>query len=129
MSSNHTQARLQRMEERLASLDDAVAVLASIDDAGAKEKIARVFADPRMVIVYRGVQRNLNQPQTAEALKQRGLPYADQGSVSRAREILIDENFLKRDGPKVALQVGWKQFGIEKALKKILKQADVRDLD
>ena len=127
--SDHTQARLQRMEERLASLDDAVAVLASIDDAGAKEKIARVFADPRMVIVYRGVQRNLNQPQTAAALKARGLPYADQGSVSRARETLIDENFLKRDGPKVVLQEGWKQFGIGKALKKILKEAAIRDLD
>jgi hypothetical protein len=129
MSADHTQARLQRMEERLASLDDAVAVLASIDDAGAKEKIARVFADPRMVIVYRGVQRGLNQPLTAAALKERGLPYADQGSVSRARETLLDENFLKRDGPTVVVHEGWKPFGIEKALKKILKHADVRDLD
>lgn len=106
MSSDHTQVRLQRMEERLANLDDTVAVLASVDSAGAKKKIARVFADPRIVLVYRGVQRGLNQPQTAAALKDRGLPYADQGSVSRARETLIDEQFLKRDGGMVVVQEG-----------------------
>jgi hypothetical protein len=129
MSSDHTQVRLQRIEEHLESLDDAVAVLGSVDDAGAKAKIARVFADPRIVLVYRGVQRGLNQSETAATLKDRGLLYADQGSVSRAREQLLDENFLKRDGKKVVVQKGWEQFGIEKALKKILKKADVRDLD
>jgi hypothetical protein len=36
---------------------------------------------------------------------------------------------VKRDGPKVVVHEGWKPFGIEKALKKIVKQADVSDLD
>jgi len=128
MSSDHTQVRLQRMEDRLANLDDTVAVLASVDNAGAKKKIGRVLADPRMAIVYHGVQRGLNQPQTAAALKARGLPYADQGSVSRARETLIDEQFLKREGTKVVVQGGWEPFGIEKALKKSLRDSHLDDL-
>ena len=118
MSSDHSQARLQSIEERVANLDDTVAVLAMVDDVAAKERIERVFADdPRMVIVYRGMQRGLTQQETADALRARGLPGAQQADVSRARSVLVDEGFLKREGRDVLVRGGWQPFGLDKALR------------
>jgi len=127
---DHTQARLQRMEERLASLDRTVAVLAKVDDAPVK-RIAETFADdPSMVIVYRGVQENFSQARIAEALRDRALPRADQARVSRACGSLYDLGFLKKRKPSgYTIEEGWQAFGIEKSLKLILRRAGIADLE
>jgi hypothetical protein len=121
--TDHTQERLQRIEERVASLDDTVSILATVDDALAKQRIVEVFGDdPSMVIIYRGVEKKLSQTQIAGELRRRGLPRADQGDVSRACAFLLDKRFLKKKEPKgFAVRDGWEAFGLDKYLKHVLK--------
>lgn len=128
--TDHTQARLQRIEERVASLDDTVAILATVDDALAKQRIAETFGDdPSMVIIYRGVQQGLSQTRIAAELKARGLQRADQGDVSRACSFLEEKRFLKRKGPKgFVVRDGWDAFGLDKFLKNVLRSRKVTPL-
>jgi hypothetical protein len=129
MSSDHTQARLQRIEAHIRRLDDRVAVLSVVGDAAeAKRRIADTFGDARTVIIYRGVQHGMNQPQIVEALKERGLPRAQQQRVSDTLRELDDGMFIR--GTKTGYQrhEGWDEFGLERALKKTLREAKVDDL-
>jgi hypothetical protein len=130
MSSDHTQARLQRIEKDVRNLSATVSVLAAVDSGAAKERIDRTFgSDPRMVIIYRGVQRGLTQQQIADAVKERGLPAATQQRVSDALAELEDQRFIERPpkGPPVVLP-GWDAFGLERVLRKTLRTHGVTDL-
>jgi hypothetical protein len=130
MSSDHTQARLQRIEKDVRELAATVSVLAAVDDGHAKERIQETFgSDPRMVIVYRGVQKNLTQQEIADALKERGLPLATQPRVSETLDDLEQRRFIERapKGPRSIL-LGWDKFGLERVLKKTLKTNGVPDL-
>jgi hypothetical protein len=122
--TDHTQERLQRIEERVASLDNTVSILAAVDDAMAKARIVEVFGDdPSMVIIYRGVEKKLSQTQIAAELRKRGLTRADQGDVSRACAFMLDKRFLKKKKPKgYAVREGWEPFGLDKYLKQVLKR-------
>jgi hypothetical protein len=128
--TDHTQARLQRIEERVASLDDTVAILATVDDALAKQRIADTFGDdPSMVIIYRGAQKGLSQTKIAAELKARGLQRGDQGDVSRACSFLEEKRFLKRKEPKgFVVRDGWDAFGLDKYLKDVLRSKKVTPL-
>jgi hypothetical protein len=129
VTDQHTQARLQRIEERVASLDDTVSILAVMDDGAAQQRMKEMFEnDPSMAIIYRGVELQITQTRTAQELKARELPRADQGDVSRARATLADKNFITKTSSGYATRHGWKQFGIEKYLKQVLKRAAVPDL-
>lgn len=121
--TDHTQERLQRIEERVASLDDTVSILAGVDDALAKQRMAEVFGDdPSMVIIYRGVERKLSQTQIAAELRKRGLTRADQARVSTACAFMLDKRFLKKKEPKgYAVRDGWETFGLDKYLKQVLR--------
>src|SRR5205823_13898510 len=66
MADDVNQARLQRIEDHLRSLDARVSVLSAVDSGEVKKRIAATFSDPRMVIIYRGVQAGLTQQQIAE---------------------------------------------------------------
>src|SRR4051812_9077090 len=97
MSSDHTQARLQRIEKDVRELAATVSVLAAVDDGPTKQHIQETFGtDPRMVIVYRGVQRALTQQEIADALKERGLPHATQPRVSETLDELEQRRFIER---------------------------------
>lgn len=130
MTDNITNARLQRIEERVASLDDTVSILAMVDDAAARTRIEETFGgDPSMVLVYRGVQRSLTQEQTAQELRARGLPRIQQADVSRARSLLQERGFIKPKEPRGhAAREGWAPFGIERFLRKVLRDAGVTDI-
>ena len=130
MSDQHTQAHLQRIERHVQSLDDTVSVLSAVDGA-AKQRIVDTFAgNPRLVVIYRGIQKNLTQQQIADALRQRGLSGAQQARVSNAFRELEELGFIKRapKGPWTATG-GWASFALERVLKKSLKDARVDDLD
>lgn len=130
MTEDHTQARLQRIEQRVASLDDTVSILAMVDDVAAKQRIEEIFGgDPSMVIVYRGVQKNLTQEQTADILRTKGLNRSNQAEVSRARALLEEKGFIKKREPRgYVARDGWTPFGIERYLRKVLRDAGVTDL-
>jgi hypothetical protein len=130
VTDNMTNARLQRIEQRVASLDDTVSILAMVDDDLAKERIESTFGgDPSLVLVYRGVQKKLTQEQTADALRERGLARSNQAEVSRARARLRELGFLKDKEPRsYAARDGWTPFGIERYLRKVLRDANVSDL-
>jgi hypothetical protein len=121
--TDHTQERLQRIEERVASLDNTVSILAAVDDAMAKARIEEVFGDdPSMVIIYRGVEKSLSQTQIAAELRKRGLKGADQARVSTACAFMLDKRFLKKKEPKgYAVREGWEPFGLDKYLKQVLR--------
>lgn len=130
MADDHTQARLQRIEDHLRRLDQTVSVLSAVDSNGAKEWIADTFgSNPRMVIIYRGVQLSLTQQQIADALRARGLPGAQQARVSNACNELVDRRFLERT-PKGGFLIveGWNSFGLERFFKRTLRESDVDDL-
>ena len=75
MTDEYTQARLQRMEEDLRSLKQQVSVLSVVEDPAVRKKIQETFGDePRNVIIYRGIERGMNQTEIAAALKDRDLP-------------------------------------------------------
>jgi hypothetical protein len=130
MSSDHTQARLQRIEKDVRELAATVSVLAAVDDGQANQHIQDTFgSDPRMVLIYRGVQRNLTQQKIADALEERGLPFATQPRVSETLDELERRHFIERapKGVRNALP-GWDKFGLERVLKKTLKTHGVADL-
>src|SRR5690349_10139093 len=130
MSSDHTQARLQRIEQDVRELTATVSVLAAVDDGQAKQRIQNTFgSNARMVIIYRGVQRGMTQQEIADALKERGLPLATQPRVSESLDELEQLRFIERapkGPPNVVL--GWNKFGLERVLKKTLKDNVVADL-
>jgi hypothetical protein len=130
MSDDHTQARLQRIEKDVRELAATVSVLAAVDDGQAKQRIQDTFgSDPRMVIIYRGVQKGLTQQETANSLKERGLAAATQPRVSEALDELERLRFIER-APRGVRNVvpGWDKFGLERVLKKTLKTNGVPDL-
>jgi hypothetical protein len=129
VTGDHTQARLQRIEERVASLDDTVSILAAVDDELAKKRIVDTFEmDPSMVIIYRGVQRDLTQARTAGELRTRGLQRANQARVSTARAFLEEQGFLKKTQTGYSVREGWAPFGIERYLRQVLRATDTADL-
>lgn len=126
----HLQARLQRIEDHLRNLDQRVSVLSSVEDNTAREKIARVFdGDPRMVIIYRGIQRGMTQQQIAAALEERGLEAAQQQRVSESLTYLQKEAFIRRIR-KGGFQVreGWEEFDLERTLRLTLRRSKIDDL-
>lgn len=124
MSDNHTLSELQDIRKHLRSLDGTVRILASSDRPAIKKQIEETFADPRMVIVYRGVQRGLNQAETAAELKERGLADATQSFVSTARAKLQERDFIEKapSGGGYDVVDGWKPFNLERALRKRMKE-------
>jgi hypothetical protein len=129
VTDQHTQARLQRIEERVASLDDTVSILAVMDDGVAQQRMTEMFEnDPSMAIVYRSVAKGITQDATAQELANRKLTRSNQAEVSRARANLADRNFITKTESGYAVRPGWKQFGIDKYLKQVLKRAGVPDL-
>lgn len=129
--TDHTQARLQRIEEDVRSLNARYRVLATVDDSAVRQKITDLFGDDaRMAIIYRGVQRGLMQQEIAAALAERKLPLATQQRVSDSLGLLVDQGFVSRKpkGPFAASE-GWEDFGMEKTIRATLKKHKVRDLD
>ncbi len=132
MMAEFDQARLQRIEERLKSLDERVSVLSVTEGAAVKQKISETFAgNPRNAIIYRGVQRGMSQSQIASALKERRLTGALQQRVSDTLAELVEAGFVRR-APKGAFvtrdEDGWNDFGLERVLKKTLRDQKVADL-
>jgi hypothetical protein len=128
-SDDHVQADIQRIAKRVQSLDETVAILSRM--SGAKQQITDLFSgNPRLVIIYRGIQKGLTQTAIAKLLRDRNLPGADQGDVSRAYPTLDEAGFI-RGGPqkKWVTTGGWEPFGLERILKKTLKDAGVDDVD
>lgn len=130
MNDRLTQGRLQDIDRHVRSLDGTVRVLASVDRPAVKKRIQQTFADPRMVIVYRGVQRGLKQQEIADELKRRGLPQAQQPFVSKALTLLQDQGFVDKapKGAGYTVIDGWNAFNLERVLRKVLKAAEVDDL-
>jgi hypothetical protein len=130
MTADHTQARLQRIEDHLRSLDERVSVLSAVDDGPARDRIRETFADnPRMVIILRGIQRGMTQTAIAAALKTRSLPGAHQSLVSAALSELEELQFVKKvPGGGYVQRDGWVDFGLEKTLKKTLRAKNIADL-
>jgi hypothetical protein len=114
----------------LRRLDDRVSVLGVVgDDAGAKKRIADMFGnDARMVIVYRGVQHQMTQQQIVEALSKRDLPRAQQQRVSDSLRELEDAMFIRRTKQGFQRHEGWDEFGLERVLKKTLRDQKVDDV-
>ena len=129
MADDHTQARLQRIEDHLRSLDDRVSVLSSVDSGAAKARIAETFADARTAIIYRGVQAGLTQQQIADALKERTLPQAQQQRVSDTLDELVELGFIERTRKgRFVVARGWDGFGLDRALKKTFRKSKIADL-
>jgi hypothetical protein len=130
VTENHTLSELQDIRKHLRSLDGTVRILASSDRPAIRKRIEETFADPRIVIVYRGVQRGLDQAETARELKRRGLADANQPFVSKARAKLQDGDFIEKaaSGGGYLVVDGWKPFSLERALRKRLRDAGIDDL-
>ncbi len=111
-------------------MQERVSVLSAVDDGPARQRIRETFDEqPRMVIIYRGVQRGLSQRKIAAALKDRGLPGAHQSEVSIAINELLEKQFVKKaSGGTFVPRDGWEDFGLEKTLKKALKSRGIDDL-
>lgn len=129
MSSDELQARIQRIEEDVRGLHDVVAVLAAADSHAVKQAIRDVFSDPRAVIIYRGIQRGMTQTEIGAALKARGLRNYFQQDVSKTVGLLEDRGFVEKPpkGPHVA-RTGWNKYGLEKVLRKTLRDAGIDEL-
>lgn len=132
MTDEYTQARLQRMEEDLRSLKQQVSVLSVVEDPAVRKKIQETFSDePRNVIIYRGIERGMNQTEIAAALKDRDLPKAQQPRVSETLDELVERGFVRRM-PKgryvLRDEKAYADFGLEKVLKKTLKKHGIDDL-
>lgn len=127
--SEYDQAHLQRIQDHVQSLDDAVSILSAVAEEP-KQRIDETFAsDPRMVIVMRGVQRGLSQRMIAQALRERGLKGAQQARVSNTFRDLERQEFI-RQTPKRAWVANdaWKRFGLDRVMRKTLKDHGVEDL-
>lgn len=106
-----------------------MSVLSVVGDAAeAKRRIADTFGDARTVIIYRGVQHGMNQAQIVQALKERDLPRAQQQRVSDSLRELDDGMFIRRTPTGYQRHEGWDEFGLERTLKKTLRDAKVDDL-
>jgi hypothetical protein len=129
MADDVNQARLQRIEDHLRSLDARVSVLSAVDSGAAKKRIAETFSDPRNAIIYRGVQAGLTQQQIGNALRERDLPRPQQQRVSDALDELIELGFIERTkkGRFVVID-GWDAFGLDRVLKKTLRTSKIDDL-
>lgn len=125
-----TQARLQRIEDHLKNLDGTVFVLSAVGSGEAKQRIKDTFSmNPATVVVYRGVEKNMTQTAIASRLKQLGLPGADQGRVSNVCTELDELGFLRKTSAgHYAVVDGWGKFGLERVLKKTLKEANIDEL-
>lgn len=130
MSDSFAQGRLQDIEKHVRSLDGTVKVLASVDRPAVRKRIEDTFDDPRIIIVYRGVQRGLKQNEVAAELKARGLSAAQQPFVSKALTRLQDQGFVEKaaKGGAFVIVDGWGAFNLERILRKKLRDAGVDDL-
>lgn len=129
MADDVNQARLQRIEDHLRSLDARVSVLSAVDSGAAKQRIADTFSDPRTAIIYRGVQVGFTQRRIADALKERNLPRPQQQRVSDALDELVELGFIARTKKgRFVVVDGWDAFGLDRALKKTLRTSKVDDL-
>jgi hypothetical protein len=130
MAGDVNQARLQRIEDHLRSLDARVSVLSAVDSGDVKKRIAGTFSDPRTAIIYRGVGKGLTQQQIANALKERNLPQALQQRVSDSLDELVELGFIARTKKgRFVLVDGWDEFGLDRVLKKTFRTSKVADLD
>ena len=129
MANDVNQARLQRIEDHLRSLDARVSVLSAVDSGAAKQRIADTFSDPRTAIIYRGVQAGFTQRRIADALKERNLPRPQQQRVSDALDELVELGFIARTKKgRFVVVDGWDAFGLDRVLKKTLRTSKVDDL-
>jgi len=130
VSNDQLQARMQRIEADVRGLHEKVAVLAAVDSGAARRRIAETFADPRTVVIYRGLQLGLTQTQIAGALRARGLSKgAQQQQVSTTTRDLEDLGFVERTTKRKYVPTpGWDSFGLEKVLRRTLRTASVDDL-
>jgi hypothetical protein len=131
MAGDHTHARLQRIEKDVSDLSATVSVLAAVDSGAAKRRIEDTFgSDPRMALIYRGVQTGLTQQQIATALQKRKLPLSSQPRVSESLVVLEELRFIERPPKgKPFILPGWDAFGLERVLRKTLRASGVPDLD
>ena len=129
MSGDELQARVQRIEADVRGLHETVDVLAVVGGDGAKKLIRDVFSDARTVIIFRGIQKGKTQLEIAAALKERGLKKYFQPDVSRTVAMLEDNGFVEKPprGSHV-VRMGWNKYGLERMLKKTLRDAQVDDL-
>jgi hypothetical protein len=117
------------MEDHLRNLDERVSVLSAVDGDAAKTRIANTFGSVRMAIIYRGIQAGLTQREIAKALRDRRLPGAQQARVSNAFDELEELGFIRRPPKGKAVPVGgWDDFGLERTLKKTIRDAGVTEL-
>jgi hypothetical protein len=129
--SDHGLGHAQRIEKHVRDSNHRDSVLATLEkEEIAKRRIADTFGStPSLVIVYQGLKLGMTQPQVAQALKDRGLPGGTQPQVSVAEGKLEEAGFLRQ--PKKGRRVvreGWDEFGIDRAIAKILKQAGIAKL-
>jgi hypothetical protein len=129
--SDHTLGHAQRIEKHVRDSNHRDSVLATLEkEEIAKKRIADTFGlSPSLVIVYQGLKAGMTQPEIAQALKDRGLPGGSQPQVSVAESKLGEAGFLRQ--PKKGRRVireGWDEFGIDRALAKILKKAGIEKL-
>lgn len=130
MTDPITQARLQDIEKHVRSLDGTVRVLAAVDRPAVRKQIAEAFADPRAIIVYRGIQEGLTQTEIAGELKARDMSSAAQSFVSSVLAKLDEQGFVvkaAKGGSYVPVD-GWEAFNLTKTLRKTLKTAGIDDL-
>jgi hypothetical protein len=129
--SDHSLGHAQRIEKHVRDSNHRDSVLATLEkEEIAKKRIADTFgSSPSLVIVYQGLKLGMTQPEIAQALRDRGLPGRSQPQVSVAEAKLDEAGFLRQ--PKKGRRVireGWDEFGIDRALTKILKQAGIGKL-
>lgn len=130
MTDPITQARLQDIEKHVRNLDGTVRVLASVDRPAVRQQIAEAFADPRVIVIYRGIQEGMNQRDIAAELKKRGMSRATQSFVSEVLAKLDEQGFVvkaAKGGSYVPVD-GWEAFNLTKALRKILKTSGIDDV-
>jgi hypothetical protein len=129
--SDHSHGHGQRIESHVRDSNNRDSVLAALEKAEiAKKRIAETFgSNTTLVIVYQGLQRGMTQPEVARALKDRGLAGGTQPQVSIAEGKLEEAGFLRqpRKGRRV-LREGWEEFGLNRALAKILKDRGIAKL-
>jgi hypothetical protein len=130
MSGDQLQARMQRIEADVRGLHEKVAVLAAVDSGAARKRIADTFSDPRTVIIYRGIQAGKTQKEIAEALVERGLTKgAQQQQVSTTTRKLEDLGFVEQTAKRKYVPTpGWDSFGLDKVLRRVLRDAKVNGL-
>jgi 2-keto-3-deoxy-L-rhamnonate aldolase RhmA len=129
--TDHAHGHSQRIELHLRQVNHRGSVLAVLETkAAAQARIAETFkGQPSLVIVYQGLKKGMTQPEIAQALKDRGLKGASQPRVSNAEATLETAGFLRQPpkGRRV-IQEGWDEFGLDRTLARILKDAGVEKL-